>query len=714
MLCIWWDQLGVIYYELLQPNEIITGERYQQQLMRLSRALNIKRPLYAKRHDKVIYQHDNARPHVAKVVKETLEALQWNVLPHPLYSPYIAPSDYHMFRSMTHGLAEQHFTSYEEAKNWVNVSITSKDEEFFQHGIRMLPERWEKVVHKPNCPLRPIENNRLSPTYALEKWLAQQLKIYQYFNENEIVNCYEFKEDIIDMKLNGNLRIIYLDVESMFTSIPIPTIMDALNHDKHPEHQEQARTDTLRKELDAILEADPPKEEEKFKEWKKNDTQAKCILTCSMTDSLVALILTCKTGKEIWKALHARYEGDKRKIIIEARNDVSRLVMKREEKWEDYLYRAERLLEQARNLGADIEDEEFITSVIRGLPHKYNLIVLRLSNHEKLTIFDLRNSLKLYHERFSNDKKEENSSAFKVYSKEKYKHYKEMKTPKTYKCFICHKPGHKAAECWHNPENKKNKNATFAKDENRNDFAKLVKQQDNLEQQWILDSGASSHMTFHLDHLKNIQAMNKKITLADDSYITSESIGDGGHIQNEEGDTLLTASKIQDFYIINEGTDTCLPPTPKTLKISDTSWDIWHKRLGHINEEYMKMMQNDALVHKFNGNTRKDLNCVTCTQAKFSRKLFKEVKFDQSSQSLDILHVDRIGPIQPISIGKAKYILTIVDDYSRKILTNFLKSESDTPDAIKNFIERIENSLERKVKSIRSDNGLEYVNSDLE
>ncbi|UYV61858.1 hypothetical protein LAZ67_1006867 [Cordylochernes scorpioides] len=133
--------LGVIYYELLQSNETITGERYQQQLMRLSRALKIKRPLYAKKHDKVIYQHDNARPHVAKVVKETLEALQWDVLPHPPYSPDISPSDHHMFRSMTLGLAEQHFTSYEEAKNWVDVWIASKDEEFFRHGIRMLPER---------------------------------------------------------------------------------------------------------------------------------------------------------------------------------------------------------------------------------------------------------------------------------------------------------------------------------------------------------------------------------------------------------------------------------------------------------------------------------------------------------------------------------------------------------------------------------------------
>ncbi|UYV79912.1 hypothetical protein LAZ67_18001028, partial [Cordylochernes scorpioides] len=150
MLCIWWDQLGVIYYELLQPNETITGERYQQQLMRLSRALKIKHPLYAKRHDKVIYQHDNARPHVAKVVKETLEALQWDVLPHPLYSPDIAPSDYHMFRSMTHGLAEQHFTSYEDAKNWVNVWIASKDEEFFQHGIRGWKNALEAAVKYHN------------------------------------------------------------------------------------------------------------------------------------------------------------------------------------------------------------------------------------------------------------------------------------------------------------------------------------------------------------------------------------------------------------------------------------------------------------------------------------------------------------------------------------------------------------------------------------
>ena len=69
MLCIWWNQKGLVYYELLKPDDSITGVRYRLQLIRLSRALREKRPEYEQRHDKVIFLRDNARPHVAKVVK---------------------------------------------------------------------------------------------------------------------------------------------------------------------------------------------------------------------------------------------------------------------------------------------------------------------------------------------------------------------------------------------------------------------------------------------------------------------------------------------------------------------------------------------------------------------------------------------------------------------------------------------------------------------
>ena len=51
LLCIWWDQLGVVYYELLNPNETITRALYRTQLMRLSRALKEKRAHYYSRHE---------------------------------------------------------------------------------------------------------------------------------------------------------------------------------------------------------------------------------------------------------------------------------------------------------------------------------------------------------------------------------------------------------------------------------------------------------------------------------------------------------------------------------------------------------------------------------------------------------------------------------------------------------------------------------------
>jgi len=98
MLCIWWDQKDLVYYELLKPDDFITGDRYRLQLIRLSRALREKRPDTNK--DKVILLRDNAQPHIAEIVKKYLETLKWDVLPDPPFSPNIAPSDYWLFRRM--------------------------------------------------------------------------------------------------------------------------------------------------------------------------------------------------------------------------------------------------------------------------------------------------------------------------------------------------------------------------------------------------------------------------------------------------------------------------------------------------------------------------------------------------------------------------------------------------------------------------------------
>ncbi|GBP63531.1 STAM-binding protein-like A [Eumeta japonica] len=75
-----------------------------------------------------------------KVVKTYLETLKWEVLPHLPYSPVVAPSDYHLFRSMTHGLADQHFRSYEEVKNLIDSWIASKMTSFINAGFVRCPK----------------------------------------------------------------------------------------------------------------------------------------------------------------------------------------------------------------------------------------------------------------------------------------------------------------------------------------------------------------------------------------------------------------------------------------------------------------------------------------------------------------------------------------------------------------------------------------------
>ncbi|UYV73335.1 hypothetical protein LAZ67_10002767 [Cordylochernes scorpioides] len=111
MLCIWWDQTGVVYFELLKPGKMVNTSRYEQQMHSLREALNEKRPEWREKHNNLILQHDNAPAHNATVVKNTIKDLSWELLPHPLYSPDLAPSNYHLFTSLGHALKNQEFSN---------------------------------------------------------------------------------------------------------------------------------------------------------------------------------------------------------------------------------------------------------------------------------------------------------------------------------------------------------------------------------------------------------------------------------------------------------------------------------------------------------------------------------------------------------------------------------------------------------------------------
>ncbi|UYV69157.1 hypothetical protein LAZ67_6002607 [Cordylochernes scorpioides] len=79
MLCIWWDQTGVVYFELLKPGKMVNTSRYEQQMHSLREALNDKRPEWREKHNNLILQHDNAPAHNTTVVKNTIKDLGWEL-----------------------------------------------------------------------------------------------------------------------------------------------------------------------------------------------------------------------------------------------------------------------------------------------------------------------------------------------------------------------------------------------------------------------------------------------------------------------------------------------------------------------------------------------------------------------------------------------------------------------------------------------------------
>lgn len=103
MLCIWWDWKGIVYYELLPQNQMLNSDKYCSQLDRLKAAIDEKRPELANQKG-VIFHQDSARPHISLQTRQKLIQLGWDVLLHPPYSPDLAPSNYHLFRSLQNSL----------------------------------------------------------------------------------------------------------------------------------------------------------------------------------------------------------------------------------------------------------------------------------------------------------------------------------------------------------------------------------------------------------------------------------------------------------------------------------------------------------------------------------------------------------------------------------------------------------------------------------
>ncbi|GJR81616.1 retrovirus-related pol polyprotein from transposon TNT 1-94 [Tanacetum coccineum] len=185
-------------------------------------------------------------------------------------------------------------------------------------------------------------------------------------------------------------------------------------------------------------------------------------------------------------------------------------------------------------------------------------------------------------------------------------------------------------------------------------------------------------------------------------------------VRDLQGNDLLTGNRGTDLYTISLQDTTSSTPICLMAKASPTQAWLWHRRLSHLNFDYINLLsKKDIVIGLPKLKYVKDHLCSSCEVSKAKRSSFKSKTVPSSKGRLNLLHMDLCGPMRVASINGKKYILVIVDDYSRYTWTLFLRSKDETPEVLKEFLTMIQRNLQAPVISVRTDRGTEFLNKTL-
>ncbi|GJY44202.1 retrovirus-related pol polyprotein from transposon TNT 1-94 [Tanacetum coccineum] len=235
---------------------------------------------------------------------------------------------------------------------------------------------------------------------------------------------------------------------------------------------------------------------------------------------------------------------------------------------------------------------------------------------------------------------------------------------------------------------------------------------------FIVDSGCTKHMTGNLKLLCNfVEKFLGTVRFGNDQFAPILGYGDLNQfapILDLQGNDLLTGNRGSDLYTISLQETTSSTPICFMAKASPTQAWLWHRRLSHLNFDYITLLSKKDIV---TGLPKlkyvKDQLCSSCEMSKAKRSSFKSKVVPSSKGRLNLLHMDLCGPMRVASINGKKYILVIVDDYSRYTWTLFLRSKDETPEVLKDFLTMIQRNLQAQVISVRTDRGTEFLNKTL-
>jgi hypothetical protein len=319
-------------------------------------------------------------------------------------------------------------------------------------------------------------------------------------------------------------------------------------------------------------------------------------------------------------------------------------------------------------------------------------------------------------------------------------------------CHTCGKIGHMAKDCrskLFKPKNPKTKPT-----ESTRKAEIVMKLHVEHDKRWCLDSGASSHMCsekarfqeMKTPKVQTLNLANSCLTKIVGSGTVKLSVEENLTVRLDEtlyvpdlrsnllsvakmtehgfevifrkneaivtnpdtGENLIVARRDKDMYYIDE-----LSEGSRVSQIS-MSLQEWHDRFGHLNEKDLKNIIRKQKVDGIDIKADEALPvCETCVKGKQTRKPFTR-SVSQSTELLELVHTDVCGPMRVNSLAGSRYFVTFIDDKSRWCEVFFMKKKSEVIEKFKEYKCLVEKKTERKIKTVRSDNGTEYTSHYLE
>lgn len=475
--------------------------------------------------------------------------------------------------------------------------------------------------------------------------------------------------------------------------------------------------------------------------WIKNDSSAMFMLTAAMTYSQITLIENCNSAKEILDKLDSIYllKSETNKMVLHERFHSYK--MDSNDSVAQHIAKVENLAKQIKDAGDTVSNAAIMTKILNTLPVKFrNIRQAWLSLDEsKQTIQNL--TARLLDEEASLTSIEEAEIALAAVSvKDSAK-----KKPFTVKCYKCHKRGHIARNC-HSKAKEQSSSSASAFSVEQNTFF----ENSNC---WIMDSGASAHMSHCREYFSNLKEVeNANVILGNNQTLPVKGKGVvkvqklvnnkwcDATINNvlyvpdlkknlfSEGVVTEKGMKINKDNVKAEIFDKSelvavaeRDPSTNLYKMmfctevfevnvtSSESLKVWHERLGHISVKTIQEMVSKGLIQGIDLSEIDTFFCEACAYGKQHMLPFKKVPNEKMKLGERIFS-DVCGPMDTPSVRGLRYFVIFKDDLSGFREVNFIKHKSDVFSCFKDFANRVKNHFGHAIKVFHSDNGSEYVN----